>query len=260
MNINIQNSMILFVLISLLVLGCSSSGSPPNYGVERGRLKYDSGFYVNGKLWLPKDDPKLSSRINWCDTSPNPKVEVLRCFSDSSENYAFTYLIRMKGDEPELQKIDEPLGSIWVNDEGKWLLGKKILINVETGEQKPVKGMPWADRTDSSAPVQYIIAVSPDMKTAVRTYRESLPSKKGEDDFRVLQLIDLETGNLENRKVNLTKYSWLKDYEQPHDDFLPPPAPGKKFVWEKGEDGRDKVKVPELLEKFVEVKEKQNDK
>ena len=55
-----------------------------------------------------------------------------------------------------------------------------------------------------------------------------------------------------NRKANITKNSWLNDWENPHGDITPPPAPSKKFVWEKGADGKDKVKVPELLEKFEE--------
>ena len=158
-----------------------------DHKVERGRLRYEFGFYVNGKHWLPKGDEKLTDRINWCDTSPNPQVEILRCFGDSTENYATTYIVRMKDDEAEVEKFNEGTGVIWVNEDGRWLLGKKLLFNVETGEKREVKGMPWADEKDSSSPTQYIIAVSPDLKTAVRKYKDSLPSKKGEDNYWVLQ-------------------------------------------------------------------------
>src|SRR4051812_31197707 len=101
MKINLQNLSILIVVCLFLVLACGGgTGKGSNSGVERGRLKYDSDFYVNGKRFLPKGDENLSKRINWCDTSPNPKVEILRCFGDASENYKTTYILRMKGDEP----------------------------------------------------------------------------------------------------------------------------------------------------------------
>jgi hypothetical protein len=249
MKINLQNLLILIIICLFFGLACGGGGTGNISGVERGRLKYDFGFYVNGKRFYPKNDENLSKRINWCDTSPNPQVEILRCFGDATENYATTYIVRMKGDEAEMQKFDDGTGSVWTNADGRWLLGKKIRFNVETGEKFEVKGMPWVDDGSASAPVTYILAVAPDMKTAVRKFKD-IPSKKGEDNFIILQLIDLETGNLENRKVNITKYSWLNDWENPHDDFQPPPAPSKKFVWEKGTDGKDKIKVPELLEKI----------
>src|SRR5262245_5536737 len=144
MRINPANLTILLAVWILLVLGCSSkntdAGDADAPKVERGRLKFAKSlkslrigdgysfrdvkqyFFVNGSPWAPKDDKDLVNRINWCDTSPNPKVEILRCLGDSSENYSTTYILRMKGDEPELQKLDEGTGSVWINDDGRWLL------------------------------------------------------------------------------------------------------------------------------------------
>ena len=76
--INLQNLSILIIVYLFLVLACGGNSIGKNNGVERGRLKYDFGFYVNGKKWSPKGDENLSKRINWCDTSPNPQVEILR--------------------------------------------------------------------------------------------------------------------------------------------------------------------------------------
>lgn len=246
MKINLQNLSILIIVCLFLVLACGGSSIGKNNGVERGRLKYDFGFYVNGKRFSPKGDENLSKRINWCDTSPNPKVEILRCFSDASEHYANTYILRMKGDEVDIQKLEEGLGSVWINDDGKWLLFRKFFYNVETSERIEVKGMPWADEKDSSAPVQYVIAVSPDMKTVVAML-DSVPKMEGEEEFISLRIIDTETGNMDVRKTSYTRNRWLKSYKQPENDFQPPPEPQKHFVWERSADGRDKIVVPILL-------------
>lgn len=256
MNKTFQNLSLLLVILFFLVLGCGgSSSSHYSSGVKRGRLEYNSGsFWVNGREWKPENDATLTHRINWCDTSPNPKVEIIRCFSDASENYSFTYILRIKDDKPEVTKLEEGLGSVWVNDEGKWLLFRKFYFNVETSERKEVKGIPWSDDPNSSAPVQYVIAISPDMKTVVAVL-DSVPTTETTFRSLKLRLIDTETGKIEDRKVNFSENTWLHDHENPHDDFQPPPSPSKKFVWEKGADGKDKIKVPALLEN-IELKDK----
>jgi hypothetical protein len=269
---NLSNFSALLLVWILFILGCTGKNvnatdtDAPK--VERGRLKFSKSvralniglepvsrdvkqyFFVNGKEWKPENDQELADRINWCDTSPNPKVEILRCFGDATENYRTTYILRMNGEKAEVQKLDEGVGSVWFNDDGRWLLFKKFFFNVETGEKIDIKGMPSADDPDSSAPVQYVIGISPDMKTVVCLF-DSMTKKEGKDEFLTLRLIDTETGKFENRKVNFTEYPWLKDHQNPDNDMQPPPSASKKFVWEKDAAGNDSLIVPKLLEKVV---------
>jgi hypothetical protein len=144
----------------------------------------------------------------------------------------------MKNDKPELQRIDEGVGSVWIDDDGRWLLFSKFYFNVETGEEIPVKGMPFADDEYGSAPVQYVIGVSPDMKTIV-AMPDNSPQREGAEEFLTLWIVDAETGKLEKRKVSYTKNPWLEDHQDPENDMQPPPAPSKKFVWEKDKQGKD---------------------
>jgi hypothetical protein len=246
------------LILSAFALGCGSSFysgvNDSDNKVERGRLKFAKSaidlntgtdpiyrkvrqyFFVDGKEWTPEGDEHLAERINWCDTSPNPKVEILRCFGDSSEQYSTTYILRMRGDKPEVQKIDEGMGSVWTDDDGRWLLFRKLFLNVETGERVEVKGMPFADYKEGSAPVQYVVGVSPDRKTVV-AMPDSATHTKGAEDFLTLWIIDAETGRVEKREVSFTKNPWLKDYKQPENGVQPPPAASKKMVWAKDQQG-----------------------
>lgn len=270
---NRQNSA--FVIIILLFVGLACSGSSTDKSdenaskVERGRLKFVKNatalsigenpifrdvkyhFYGNGKEWSPKDDANFADKMNWCDTSPNPKVEILRCFGNLSEDYSTTYILRMKGDEVDVQKLDEGVGSVWINDDGRWLLFRKFFFNVETGEKIEVKGMLWADDKNASAPVIYVIGVSPDMKTVVAMPNNS-PKKEGNEEFLSLKIIDTESGKVENKRASFTKYPWLKDYKEPKNDIQPSPEPQRNFVWKKDENGKDYLIIPELLMEKIE--------
>src|SRR4051794_25800757 len=44
-------------------------------------------FLLNDAVWAPTGDEKLAERLNWCDTSPNPDVIILRCVSGPVESY-----------------------------------------------------------------------------------------------------------------------------------------------------------------------------
>jgi len=277
MKTNMNNLSILFLIGLFLALGCgdSSSGDSSNERkVERGRLKFvasatsihsntrsyyrstNRSFYVDGKEWSPEGDADFAEKFDSCDTSPNPNVEILRCLSGFGESPKATYILRMKNDKPEIKKIEAGNECVWIDDDGRWLLFKKLYYNIETDEQIGVKGMPFADDEYSSSPVQYVLGVSPDKKTVVTIF-DTIPRKEGAEEFLTLWIVDTESGAMEKRKVSFTKNPWLKDYKQPENDILPPPAASKNFVWKKGSDGKDKIIVPQLLEKIEQKGAKQ---
>ena len=265
----------LFVVWLFLVIGCdgTSSGESSNERkVERGRLKFvvsatsihtntrsifrsvHSQFYVDGKEWSPEGEPDFAERFEGCNTSPNPNVEIIECFSGFGEEPKATYILRMKNDKPEIKKIVAGNDSTWIDDDGRWLLFRKLYYNIETDEQIPVKGMPFADYDPPASPVTYVRGISPDKKT-VAAILNSIPrtetqnGKEGTEEFITLWIVDTETGVTDKRKVSFTKNPWLNDHKQPYDDIVPPPVTIKKFVWKKNADGKDVLVVPELLEK-----------
>ncbi|HEY2847144.1 MAG TPA: hypothetical protein VGI80_04950 [Pyrinomonadaceae bacterium] len=205
-------------------------------------------IFFNDKPWAPADDPKLADRIGWCDTSPDPNLEMLRCFGDATEKYATTYIVRVRNDQPEVKKIDDS-GSLWIDSDGRWLLFGRSFYNVETDETIPVKGMPFIDDPTGSRPIQYVLGVSPDKKTVIGSYDLAV-SDQDKDPMVKLFVIDVENGKSEIRLVSLKKYPWLRDHEDPRDDVIPPPATATKFVWKKDDKGRDVLVVPELGPEF----------
>lgn len=255
MKTNMSNLSILFAFWLLLTLGCGD-GAKENK-VERGRLKFAGfKFYVNGKKWSPPDDKDFADKVNWCDTSPNPNVEILRC-PGSQLNYDVTYILRMKDDKPEVQKIDEGLPSIWTGEDGHWLLFSKFFVNVETGEKIDLKINPHNGGKENTTYPLGVGGVSPDLKTIVEI-PNGFDAKDRAADAVPIWIVDVETGKAEERKVSLTKNSWLTKHKDPQNDIQPPPEPSKYFVWEKGADGKDKLIVPQLLEK-TEKKEDKNE-
>ena len=266
-----SNLSILFAFWLFLTLGCGSYkgiGDSDARKVERGRLKFqkfvtnlvigpepiyrdvEQYLFVNGKKWSPEGEPGFADKLNWCDASPNKEIEILRCFGDASENYKTTYIVRMKNDQPEIQKIDEGLPSTWANSDGRWLLFKRFRLNVETGDKVNMKDVPLAGETAEILPL-FVVGVSPDLKTIVEL-PDNMSKKEGAEEFLTLWIIDTETGNLDARKVSLTKNPWLDDHDNGgvDDDFMPPPAPSKNFVWEKDANGRDRLILPQLSEKI----------
>lgn len=247
MKTNMNNLSILFAFWLLLTLGCGDGSSSKENKVERGRLKFAGfKFYVNDKKWSPPDDKDFAEKVNWCDTSPNPDVEILRC-PGGSGNYDTTYILRMKDDKPEVQKIDEGLPNVWTGEDGHWLLFSKFYVNVETGEKINLK----VNRHDGGAENKIyplgVGGVSPDLKTVVEI-PNGFDAKDRAADAVPIQIIDVETGIVVERKVSLTKHRWLTKSALPRDDVQPPPEPSRYFVWEKGADGKDKLVVPPALE------------
>lgn len=276
---NTLNLIFIFVLGLVFVIGCggSSGASSPDDDADarvnqRGRLKFVIGatsihtntrsiyrsvhsqFYFDGKEWSPENEPDFAERFQACDTSPNPEIEVLLCGSGFGETPKSTYILRVKNDKPEVKKVEAGNDGTWIDDDGRWILFKKLFYNIETDEQIPVKGMPFADDEYGSSPVQYVLGVSPDKKTVVTIF-DSIPrtktenGKEGTEKFLTLWIVDTEKGEFEKRRVSFTKNSWLGDHQQPYDDVIPPPVTWKKFVWKKDKDGKDRLVVPQLLEK-----------
>jgi hypothetical protein len=268
--LRITAALISLFVVLLSTAGCERTAVADNDSnapqTVRGRLKIAKGLhslrvgdryayrdvtqtlFFNDKPWAPADDPKLADRIGWCDTSPNPDLELLRCFGDATEDYATTYLIRVRNDQPEVKKIDEN-GSLWIDADGRWLLFGKSFYNVDTDETIPVKGMPFVDDPMGSRPIQYVLGVSPDKRTVIGAYDLAV-SDQDKDPMGKLWVIDTVSGKSEIRLVSLKKYPWLRDHEDPRDDVIPPPATATKFAWKRGADGKDVLVVPELGPEF----------
>ena len=252
---NMSNLAILFAFWLFLTLGCGNGSGAKEDKVERGRLNYvGHKFYVNGKKWSPADDKDFADKVNWCDTSPNPQVEILRC-PGSSINYEVTYILRMQNDKPELQKIDEGLPSIWTGEDGHWLLFSKFYVNVETGAQIDLKVNPHNGSAENTIYPLGVGGVSPDLKTVIEI-PNGFDAKDRANDAVPIWIVDVETGKAEERKVSLTKNPWLTKSAISRDNIQPPPEPSKHFVWKKGADGKDKLVVPQFLEENELKKDK----
>ncbi|MBS1793316.1 MAG: hypothetical protein JSS81_05650 [Acidobacteria bacterium] len=256
---NSLNFSIALLILALIALGCTGKNIDADDRdapkVERGRLKFAKSvkylnigdepvsrdvkqyFFVDGKPWAPVNDPQLAGRINWCDTSPNPAVEILRCFADATESYRTTYVLRIKDGRPDVLRIDEGLPSVWIDDDGRWSLFGKQLVNVETGEKIDLKVIPVARENDDTIPVNFVIGVAPDKKTIV-ALKGRAAEKKGGEDVVTIRVFDVENGTAANRTVSLAKNPWLLDESERVDDIQPPPSPSKKIVWERDERGR----------------------
>ncbi len=283
---NSINSFLIFGVLLILLLGCGSYKSintPGKGDVERGRLKFLKGaadfyvagklisrgvkpaLYVNGEEWSPEDAPNFAGKLDWCDTSPNTGIEILRCFGGYADHFETVYILRMKNDEPELQKfvessltfpvLDSEMASdyvfynnIWINDEGRWLLFHEFYLNVETGERIAVKKISPGDGKESFVAPYKVIGISPDMKTIVEKYDNMIYSEAAES-FIKIEITDTETGKIETGKLNLTKNPWLTDFQKPANHIQPPPAASKYFVWAKGADGKDQITAPEISER-----------
>lgn len=267
-----KNLAALIVVGLLLTLGCGSYkgiNDSDARKVERGRLKFqklvtslylgwepiyrdvEQHLYVNGKKWSPAGAPEFAEKLNWCDTSPNPEIEILRCFGDASENYQTTYILRMNRDEPEIQKIDVGLPSTWTGDDGRWLLFGRFRLNVETGEKVELKVTPLAGQTAEILPL-FVVGVSPDLRTIVEL-PDTSSREEGAEKYLSLWIVDTATGEIDARKVSLTKNPWLTDHDNGSADdiFMRPPATLKNFVWEKDAAGKYRIIAPELLEKVA---------
>jgi hypothetical protein len=193
----------------------------------------------DGKVWAPSEERNLADRIGWCDASPNPKVEALRCYSD---DYKSTFVILISGNSPQVKTFDEPLGSAWIDDDGKWILFHKRFFNVETREELPVNGL-----DGDFAIANVLLGVSPDKRTVVIGFSFGLYGPKS-NPYYGLEIIDVATGTVTKKKVDWAKYAWVVPDDTAK--FAPDErrAASKHVEWKKDADGKDVVAVPELVE------------
>lgn len=270
--------MLAIMILLLAVLGC---GQSKPVEVKSGRLKYvetlrygsvgthgskgwyvsDRNFYVNNHYWSP-DGINVDDDIANCLASPNEAVEALKCYSfaDGKES---AYVLRMNANKPEWVTASDieygggdNLGE-WIGD-GHWLLFKDYYFNVQTSEQRTIKGLP-------DYPRKYFCAASPDFGTII--YKEScfttrfdlLPDDKSREekikkqceisaehikrDVIAFWLIDTASGNVKllelkkenypvlSRPNNRTQSDWLRDFQ-------------KMFIWEKDKNGKDQLVYP----------------
>ena len=256
------NIVVVGLILLCLILGCSGKTDDTEV-VSNGvitfmkRLKYGSvgthgsqGFYVASRHimykndeWTPPEGKKYVDDISSCETSPNSSVKVLKCVVIKTDGGG-TILIREKNDQPETQQISEGYDNKnegeWVNFEGRWLLFRNYLFNVETGERKDIKQLP----EDPGGSYRSLIGMSPDMKTAV--FQGKVVSKDDAKERLVtLRLIDIDTGKIDERPVNATRNPWIYDSETRY--LKGGLWIGSKFIWEKDALGRDKLVFPELL-------------
>jgi hypothetical protein len=233
-------------IIFVLAAGCSTRSIEKGSGrlafakdIRTSPRAVKQMLLFDGKVWAPSDDRNLADRIHWCDASPNPSVEALRCYSDDDKS---TFVIFVSGNGPEVKTFDEPLGSAWIDDEGKWILFHKRFFNVETREELLVSGL------DTHLVIaNALLGVSPDKRTALFGFSLGAISPKSSPYYGV-QIVDLATAAITNKKVDWAKFAWVvPDDNAP---FAPDErrAASKHVEWKKGADGKDIVAVPDLLE------------
>ena len=249
-------------IMLFLILGCSGKTDDTSIvsnGIFTFRkdLKYGSvgthggqGFYVASRHiifhndeWTPPGGQKYVDDISSCETSPNTEVKVLKCVVIQAGGGG-TFLIRVKNDQPEIQQISEGYDNKnegqWVNLDGKWVLFRDYLINVETGERRDIKRLP----DDPGGSYPEFIGMSPDMKTVV--FQGKVVSKDDAKERLVtVRLIDVETGSVDERPVNATRNPWIYDSETRY--LKGGLWIGSKFIWEKDKQGFDRLVFPELL-------------
>jgi hypothetical protein len=272
-NINAAIRLILpLIILTIIGFGCGESKTDE---VKSGRLKYvetlrygsvgshgSQGWYVDNRQFYVNDneftpDGIKTEDIGDCKISPNPAVEVIKCYSYRNEQIReLDYLLRIKDNQPEWIAINDA-SDIWVGD-GRWLLFKDFYFNVETLERKEIKGLP-------DHPKKYFMAASPDLETIIYEEncsmglynletREKIPNKLLDErcekhyeggiynGVAAYWLIDAKTGNVKILELKLDKYPSL----------IRPSPPGenresnfkKMVVWEKDKNGKDQLVAP----------------
>jgi hypothetical protein len=277
MNKNIADFFIVLLLMLIFSIGCSSETKTEE--LTRGKLKFvktlkygsvgthgsqgwyvsDQIFYVNDKRWKP-DGVDVKGDIANCEPSPDESVEALKCYS-FADLKELVYVLRIKDDKPEwVTASDKPYGNgknlgEWTTD-GRWLLFFDNLFNVETSENREVKGLP-------SPPEDKFRATSPDLEKIVYqgdcfsggnlsedVERRRKQTCDNRDDYvkkkiEILWIIEAKTGETKLIELSREKYDWLiwnNEKFQSKSDWLK--FFGQQLVWEKAKDGKFQLVFP----------------
>lgn len=222
-----------------------------------GWVREDAYFQFDGRRHFGKEE------FDGCDPSPNLIVEAFRCYRFQNLDQIVTIVSVKSGQiateeilrEPAVRSSGKNAGT-WVSEtDGRWLLFKDFLINVESGERRPVSGLP--DYPDGP-----FRAVSPDLSTIVMEgdcfygfpeadgelkRRRDLECSRSEGNSKqrliTLWLIDPRDGSTKIQRIRREDHKWLI-WDQ--NDF---PARAdwlryfqSKLVWLRDRDGRFSLK------------------
>ncbi len=271
------NSLLPLLVLPLFAVGCFW-GEKKTEIHQSGRLQYieylrfgpagthgSEGWYVNDREITVNGYRRIPTEIDikntTCEESPNQAVEALKC-SSYKDMKKVIYIIRMKGDEPELvtasaQEFNKADDSGKWSDDGRWLIFRNYFFNVETSEKREIKGLP-------DTPDKYFIAASPDLETIV--FRDFCYDFARDDSGKVVNMAEYQKqcDKFQQRQKDGIAAFWLieaktgkakilelkvKDYpfaENEH-EFLPVKWLTEfksKLVWEKDENGKDRLVYP----------------
>ena len=274
---NIINILLLFCAW-LLVVGCG--GQTEKHEYKSGRLNYvetlrygsvgthgsqgwyvnDRQFYVNGRSWKP-EGMNVYDAISGCEASPNESVEALKCYSfEHLKETAF--ILRMENDKPDWQTLSQQkydnsknLGE-WLGD-GKYLIFKDLLYNVEKNERIEIKGLP-------DYPKDAFRGTSPDLATIIyqgNCFNNSIEVSEEvsvrvakfcskdemyrQNKIELLWIIEAKTGETKVLELSRDKYDWLiwkQDKFKTRTDWLR--FYNQQLVWEKDKDGKFQLVAP----------------
>lgn len=250
---SIRTTCITLILIFAAALGCGGNEESGHEDIGRGpflcshywvRKKrdgtmhtYNKGIkiYVDGKEYKPDDYPTFNEDLAGCESSPNQDVTALKVLGVNYDRGG-TYLLRKVNDKVDLAHLlpyDTHEQGEWSND-GRWLIFRNFLINVETGEKRPIHQLPEPPNSFT------YLGVSPDLKTVVMT-----GTRERDKDTITLKLIDAESGTLKEPTFKFSAYPWLVD------DGHTIPGTGanylwvsNQFKWTKDAQGKDQLSYP----------------
>ena len=223
-------------LALLAALGLSACHKPETVDeIRRGRLRcterverrrvnnYWWEVFIDEKPFVPEG--RETNKVGQCQASRNPDVEVMVVLLGDN-----CWILRLDGEKPAFTPIDKPEGmnSIEQFKIAKWSCDGHCLV-------WPTK-MSFVDRNEvrkfSRLPSDFI-SLSPDFKTAV-TEGVNEP----EDSKLSVRIVNLETGEVNERTLTRANNLWLLDYTNGVEGIA------AHFKWERGPDGKDHLIYP----------------
>jgi hypothetical protein len=249
---------------------CGLLGETTTHESVRGRLKFvytstATGSYGNEKTYsFSSGHFRFSGSRVWalgsfpsCSPSPNEAREAFAC-SRQEDMRELVDVVAVVGDRPRAVNIhdgdlrDSTHSPAWVGDrEGRWLVFKDFLYDVETGEKRPITGAPGP--YDAA-----FRAASPDVETVayqlpcLAGLAESETAKKIEAlcadadarQLEVLWLVEVRTGAVEVRRLRRSDHEWLTDGGRVSGGDVWLASFRRHLVWERDDQGRFRLVAP----------------